>query len=69
MKRTLLPLILVLLLLFGCSGEGYVSVANLTPSPLYVSVNDEADVAAVESVSDPEQEEREKGGSAEQNLQ
>ncbi len=44
MKRTIFPLILVLFLLFSCSGEGYVKVANLTPSQIMVSVNDEADV-------------------------
>lgn len=44
MKRTLLPIVLVIFLLFGCSGEGYVKVANLTPAPVLVSVNDQADV-------------------------
>ena len=44
MKRMLLPLILVIFVLFGCSGEGYVKVANLTPSSISVSVNDEANV-------------------------
>ncbi|MFA6618286.1 MAG: hypothetical protein WCT23_04380 [Candidatus Neomarinimicrobiota bacterium] len=44
MKKMIFPLVLIVFFLFGCSGEGYVKVANLTPSSVLLSVNDEADI-------------------------
>lgn len=44
MKKIILPLVLIIFFLFGCSGEGYIKVANSTPAQILVSVNDEPDI-------------------------
>ena len=44
MKNYLIPIMIAIFLIFGCSGEGYVKVVNNTASQILVSVNNEADV-------------------------
>jgi len=43
MKSYLIPLLIAVILLFGCSGEGYIEVKNETPTAILVSVNNLAD--------------------------
>ncbi|MDZ7797916.1 MAG: hypothetical protein U5N56_13180 [Candidatus Marinimicrobia bacterium] len=39
MKIYVIAPLLALILLFGCSGEGYIRVTNETPAEIMVSVN------------------------------
>ncbi|MCK4813029.1 MAG: hypothetical protein KAT14_03725, partial [Candidatus Marinimicrobia bacterium] len=43
MKSYLIPVIITLFVLFGCSGEAYIQVNNNTPSTIMVSVNNAPD--------------------------
>ncbi len=43
MKSYLIPVIITLFVLFGCSGEAYIQVNNNTPATIMVSVNDAPD--------------------------
>lgn len=43
MRSYLIPVILAVMLLFGCSGEGYIEVKNETPTAILVSVNNLSD--------------------------
>jgi hypothetical protein len=43
MKRYFILFALVLFVIFGCSGEAYIKVANATDAPILVSVNNAAD--------------------------